>query len=61
MENINIENTIKEIDGYINFIKQKMYETTGIPNTYFKYNKYVDFNGPYATLFQLYYNKPKYM
>ena len=61
MENINIENTIKEIDGYINFIKQQMYETTCIPNTYFKNKKYVDFNGPYTKSFQLYYNKPKYM
>lgn len=35
-----MKNKIKEISDDIDFIKQKLFETTSVPNTFFKYNEY---------------------
>lgn len=40
-----MKNKIKEISENIDFIKQKMFETTSVPNTFFKYNEYPLHNG----------------
>lgn len=51
-----MKNKIKEIAEDIDFIKQKLYETTGVPNTIFKHNKCMEFTNPYIKE----YPSPKY-